>query len=68
MPHSKYVVAAVGEASAEEAAVAVGSGLGEPAAAAVAAYTAFNLPMCFLCFFFNLPTVGQSPTSGRFFF
>jgi hypothetical protein len=44
---------------------AVGSGLGEPAAAAD---TAFNLPMCFLCFFFNLPTVGQSPTSGRFFF
>jgi hypothetical protein len=28
----------------------------------------FDLSMCFLCFFFNLPMVGQPPTSGRFLF
>jgi hypothetical protein len=45
--------------------VAAGSSLVEPAA--VADIT-FDLSMCFLCFFFNLPMVGQPPTSGRFFF
>jgi hypothetical protein len=45
--------------------VAAGNGLVGPA---VVADTTFDLSMCFLCFFFNLPMVGQPPTSGRFFF
>jgi hypothetical protein len=57
--------AAAGRASAGGAAVAAGNGLDGPA---VVADTTTDLSMCFLCVFFNLPMVGQPPTSGRFFF
>ncbi len=56
--------AAAGRASAGGAAVAAGNGLDGPA---VVADTTTDLSMCFLCFFYNLPMVGQPPTSGRFF-